>query len=164
MMKGIFYILLLTTPMLSMADEEYRPFVEDGKVWTYFRTDPPAYMHFFSLFIQGDTIMGGKECKKLYGDHYDYHVPYEPICFLGGLYEEEGKVYLVDNVYNTTDQWFHQLLYDFSHQVGDTFTVDNDRYHLKLVEIREGEVHHGQDYKVHVLQWDSDLERKCQLP
>ena len=91
MMKGIFFVLLLTTPMLSMADEEYRPFVEDGKVWTYFRTDPPAYMHFFSLFIQGDTIMGGKECKKLYGDHYDYHVPYEPICFLGGLYEEEGE-------------------------------------------------------------------------
>ena len=50
------------------------------------------------------------------------------------------------------------MLYDFSHQVGDTFTVDNDRYHLKLVEIREGEVHHGQDYKVHVLQWDSDRD------
>jgi hypothetical protein len=133
-------------------------FVEEGKVWTYFRTDPPAYMHFFSLFIQGDTIMGGKECKKLYGDHYDYHVPYEPICFLGGLYEEEGKVYLVDNVYNTTDQWVHELLYDFSHQVGDTFTVDNERYHLKLVEIREGEDHHGRDYKAHVLQWDSDRD------
>ena len=143
----------------ALAKEGERvKFVEDGKVWTYLRTAPPAYMHFFSLFIQGDTILDGKECKKLYGDHYDYHVPYEPICFLGGLYEEEGKVYLVDNVYNTTDQWFHQLLYDFSHQVGDTFTVDNDRYHLKLVEIREGEVHHGQDYKVHVFQWDSDRD------
>lgn len=26
------------------------------------------------------------------------------------------------------------------------------------MEIREGEVHHGQDYKVHVLQWDSDRD------
>lgn len=29
---------------------------------------------------------------------------------------------------------------------------------MKLVEIREGEDHHGRDYKAHVFQWDSDRD------
>lgn len=164
-MKKCLFVSILIFPFIvcPAQTEERMKFVEEGKVWTYFRTSPPAYMHFFSFFLEGDTVLGGKECKKLYADHYDYCYQPDTICFLGGLYEEDNKVYSIYNFTNYHDQWGNKVwgnkvLYDFSHQVGESFTVDNDRYHLKLVEIREGEVHHGQDYKVHVLQWDSDRD------
>ena len=164
MKKFLFILVLIFTSIACSAQTGERvKFVEEGKVWTYFRETPPAYMHFFSFFLEGDTVLDGRECKKLYADHYDNCYLPDTICFLGGLYEEDNKVYSIYNITDYHDQWgnkvwVHKLLYDFSHQVGESFTVDNDRYHLKLVEIREGEVHHGQDYKVHVLQWDSDRD------
>ena len=69
------------------SKDDYRPFVEEGKVWTYHYQGFNGREFNVGRVIDGDTIIGGVTYKKIYdqvGGQYQY-----------ALREEGKKVYIV---------------------------------------------------------------------
>ncbi len=123
--------LLLACGYIQAQDADYRPFVEEGKVWVS-KCDkdlsleglpvenpgdkPYSYLILYNYF-DGDTIVGGRTCKRWIqkyvgpksGNSKTYVVP---------VYEEDRRV------------WFYFeegvgpfLMYDFGAEVGDSMIV-----------------------------------------
>ena len=111
------------------AQDDYRPFVEEGKVWKVGNTqailDNSVHVVDYYYF-DGDTIIGGKTCKQMmcqrfvgpgFSDEYGYWTPQPFLRKVGAWYEEDQKVYFYDE---TTQSMV--IKYDFS--LGDYETVD----------------------------------------
>jgi hypothetical protein len=103
-------VFLMTLSVFGQADV-YNTFLNEGKVWHYHHNNYFAGQSYnFSLFISGDTLIGGKQYKKIVRDHlsnYQY-----------ALREENGKVFIVRDDQPST------LLYDFTKKEGETVTLD----------------------------------------
>ena len=137
--QGVEHPVINKTPQMV-----YRPFVEEGKVWKVgdITSGNPAQCveHFY---FDGDTIVGGKACKKMMCQRYvtpdysDYEVIMRyPLLRRGGVwYEEDKKVY----EYNTTDKQF-KLMYDFSVDDNATLQIHGQSYVVgpKLTEGLKG--------------------------
>lgn len=107
-------------------EPEYRPFIEDGKVWTVKWEDklhPEAY-YYIDYFFTKDVVVNGKQCKKM-----AYKCDYRPLEGSGwghipetdgdaGTYYEEDK-----RVYYTWSGGTPLLMYDFGAGIGDTIQV-----------------------------------------
>ena len=116
----------LTTPK-----DDYRPFVEDGKVWKVGSTtgisDSIVKMVEYYYF-DGDTIIDGKTFKQMMCQRYVNHnhpnytviVKYPLLRKVGAWYEEDKTVYF----YNATSKQF-RMMYDFSLNANDTLLIDN---------------------------------------
>ena len=114
MKKILTFLLCIFSVVSTMQAEEYTPFIEEGKVWTvgqYPMGEPHGTP--FSLcryYFEGDTIVGGRECKRwMKGGH-----------LLAPIYEENKKVYFF-----MEGEESPRLLYDFGSKVGDTFTASH---------------------------------------
>ena len=106
--------------IVALPDQyNYRPFVEEGKVWKLGSTlvkDNLVKMVGYYYFT-GDTIIDGKTCKQMMRQRYvspdypDYAIVmrYPLLSYVGAWYEEDKKVYF----YDTTNKQF-TLMYDFS--------------------------------------------------
>ena len=93
--------------------DNYRPFVEDGKVWKVGSTtgilDGIVKMVEYYYF-DGDTIINGKTCKQMMCQRYvspnhpDYAIimQYPLLRYIGAWYEEDKKVHF----YNSTNKQF----------------------------------------------------------
>ena len=102
------------------SEDDYRPFVEEGKVWKVGSTtgisDGIVKMVEYYYF-DGDTIIDGKTCKQMWcqryvsPDHPDYAVisQYPLLRNVGAWYEENQKVYYYDE-----GQRSMRMMYDFS--------------------------------------------------
>ncbi len=128
----------------QVMDENYRPFVVEGKEWVCQETNPkdgpvgargfsrtPQGKYLATYLIKGDTIIDGESCKKLWrkeegGKFYVY-------CY---LLERDRIVF---NVHGEN----HSLIYDFGMTVGSTITSDDRSVTLEYVDtlIREGELY-----------------------
>lgn len=106
-----------TKPADNMA---YRPFVEEGKVWTVGSTtgiSDGIVKMVDDYYFDGDTIIDGKTCKQMWcqryvsPDHPDYAVisQYPLLRNVGAWYEENQKVYYYDE-----GQRSMRMMYDFS--------------------------------------------------
>ena len=109
------------------AQDNYRPLLEEGKVWTYhYYNDGTGKSYDVTRVIDGDTIIGGltykRICDKIGGN------------YLFALREEGKQVYIVYNHQETPS-----LLYDFSKNKGemacgfrvadvDTIDIDGARF------------------------------------
>ena len=110
------------------AQKEYVPFAVEGKTWHCVQTknifeQTPVYE--YDVFIQGDTVIKGKPCKKVYVNTVAQ--------YKAALYEDGRRVYSVDK--GTEEFW---LLYDFNVTVGDTLCYginEWDMYEVYLDEI-----------------------------
>ena len=90
--------------------------LEEGKEWWY-NYEPGQWLGLpqdFRLFIQGDTIVGGRTWKKLYHDHTPGAVPE----YAKALRKEEGRVY------ELTDDGGSRLLLDFTLTRGNGYDAD----------------------------------------
>ena len=105
-------------PFIAMAQDDYEPFLVDGKVW-YYETIRQLNQHVIGkYYIDGDTLIAGKNCKKLMFE-WPGTDPY-----LGGvLYEEERRVWMFYPISPGKEPALH-LLYDFSCKEGDVMKVD----------------------------------------
>ena len=110
------------TPQLA-----YRPFVEEGKVWKVgdITSGNPAQCveHFY---FDGDTIVGGKACKKMMCQRYvnpDFHFQRPALYYVGAWYEVDKKVYFC---VATNNQF--KLMYDFSIEDNGTFQTNGLSY------------------------------------
>ena len=89
----------------------YRPFIEDGKVWTYhYYNDFTGKEFYESLTVSGDTVINDKSYKKI--------VDVATGRVYCALREEGRKVYV-----NYPNHSGESLLYDFGLNVGDAFPL-----------------------------------------
>ena len=119
------------------SEDDYRPFVEEGKVWKVGSTagisDGTVKMVEYYYF-DGDTIIDGKTCKQMMCQRYvspnhpDYDlISRDPLLgYSGAWYEEGKKVYY----YDTTNKQF-RMMYDFSLEANETLLIDE--YDLYVV-------------------------------
>ena len=114
-----------------VTQKDYRPFVEEGKVWKVGGCgtgNPVQFVEYF--YFEGDTIINGNTCKQMmYQEYYGPNYPLYPINLLpnlnyvGAWYEEDQKVYFC----NAISSQF-KLMYDFSINANDTLEIDNLSY------------------------------------
>ena len=63
--KGTLILMALVfLPYLMVAQEEYEPFIVDGKVWYYDHVDM-RNTYVYKAYFEGDTIVDGHLCKKI---------------------------------------------------------------------------------------------------
>ena len=118
-----------------LPQNEYRPFVEDGKVWTVkvypdgygmVRNDTWTEYYYFNDY----TNVGGKTCKRMMyvtnanednwvnGVFTPGNLPQH---YIGAWYEQDNKVY-----YAANGKQEPELLYDFTLSTGDNITNPSD--------------------------------------
>ena len=127
-----------TTGIRNISTDDYRPFVEDGKVWkTGWFEAPKNLMNEGEqytanaveyLYFDGDTIVGQHLCKKLMLSVKTNS--YEDTHYIAAVYEEEQRVWC-ETVY--TKDFF--LLYDFGLSAGDTVSVYDSYSHLHNIDV-----------------------------
>ena len=120
-------------PVINKApQDEYRPFVEEGKVWKVGAINsgnPVQWVEYY--YFDGDTIIDGKTCKQMMHQRYvnpdfaeSYYISQDnSINYVGTWYEENQKVYEYDSISNQFN-----LMYDFSANAYDTLQINNERY------------------------------------
>ena len=125
--QGVEHPVINKTPQ-----NEYRPFVEDGKVWKVGTVSGNPVQVVKYYYFDGDTIIDGKTCKQMMcqqfvsPDYPDYALimQYPLLNTVGAWYEEDKKVY----IYNSTSKQF-KMMYDFSLDANDILHfLDKDGY------------------------------------
>ena len=105
-------LIMALVPVLTFGQELYRPFLEEGKVWTYYYyNDMTGHDFCKSLIVRGDTIIDNREYKRIVNAETES---------LDCTMREEGKKVFVSYP-NTSGE---TLLYDFSLNKGDSFPLD----------------------------------------
>ena len=120
--------------------DDYRPFVEEGKVWKVATINPAdpseAENDYYDILgrrgrvwnsktyvIEGDTVIGGVTYKKLLSDGK----------FVCGMREEDGCVYGCGWSWASSEL----LLYDFNAQPGDVFMSADGLEKIQVKHVRE---------------------------
>ncbi len=146
--------------MLTCHGNAVVPFVEEGKVWRMIYNNPeisdivPDYE--YSYFIKGDTLIAGRECKKLYGfnERNDRLTRYKL-----SLFEEDDKVYFIPV---QSDE--HYVLYDFSDSFRETTKVSSSAHPgnsimMRLFERKTVNINGTERLCLHLnRQWDNQDE------
>lgn len=114
-MKRNLLTTILFLPLLAMAQEEYEPFIVEGKVWHYEHVDYRS-SYIYKVYFEGDTVIDGHSCKKMVEER-----PGFPTYSRCACREEGGKVWVYYSHY-ASQPWQEWLLYDFTCQEGDTVT------------------------------------------
>jgi hypothetical protein len=121
MKKTILLFLLCFVQVSLLAQENnYLPFVEEGKVWNmycHYEDYLPFPNYHYRYFIEGDTLIAGQNCKKLYAfnENNDKQTMYKM-----ALFESEGKVYFIPC--GSTENY---ILYDFTIPVGSSAIIND---------------------------------------
>ncbi len=112
--------------------KEYRPFIEDGKVWKVgtIPSSPDSPVQIVDYYyLDGDTIISGKTCKQMWCQRFvspdspDYSTLTQTpsLSKVGAWYEEDKKVYFYgENKQSMT------IKYDFSLNANDTLQFLTD--------------------------------------
>ena len=110
---------------VAMPQNDYRPFVEDGKVWKVGNTQTISdnvvnVVDYY--YFDGDTIIDGKICKQMMCQRFvnpdytnEYSTPKPSLTKVGAWYEEDKKVYYYDERKQSM-----VIKYDFSLGANDT--------------------------------------------
>ena len=103
------------------SQDEYRPFVEDNKVWAVKVVSDgwPTEEYYEYYYFDGDTIVNGQTAKRMLcdriGSSWDTSGEY-----VGSWYEQDKKVYYAGK----RDQQF-ELLYDFTLSTDDNIQIQD---------------------------------------
>ena len=124
--------------------EEYHPkpiyntFVVEGKRWNCVNIggNPANEPTPFSYFMQGDTLIGGQVCKKmfiegLHGDKPDYYAAF---------YEEDGRVYRYQKESESAE-----LIFDYVRQAGNKGTFFGQEHEVIRIDTLESQ---GRKFRV----------------
>ena len=125
----------LSTYLGSEPKDDYRPLVEEGKVWIVRGHAISPYDNTVESWIDycyfdGDTIIGGQTCKRMMCIKNDTPSP----LYIGAWYEQDKKVYFAGNNILRPDMYgYHdnnrpqfELLYDFTLSSGDNIQTSSN--------------------------------------
>ena len=112
--------------------DDYRPFVEDGKVWAVkVGSDTlPIEEWIEYYYFDGDTIIDGRTAKRMVGDRISYG-QYTTGEYIGAWYEQDKKVYFA---FRGKQQF--ELIYDFTLSTDDS--IFHHGYTWVLNKVSEG--------------------------
>ena len=128
----------------------YHPLVvRGGKKWTY-RHNTFENVYDYYYILEGDTVIAGKNCLKMYSKNKDNQ---GEIRYEGALYEEDRKVYRFHQEIDVPE-----VLYDFDCQVGDTLPFQGAYLVIQAIESVEilGMSRKRYDFQAYVKVEDSD--------
>ena len=110
--------------LTNLCDEDYHPFVEEGKEWILGGVpDADHILNWVRIYkIEGDTIIAGTPCKKWSMRRYDDGKLVKEIS-LSPIYEMDKKVYFFPE-----GQTEPRLFFDFGASPNEEFTI-YDIYH-----------------------------------
>lgn len=116
-----FLLFIVTWGCINVWAQEYKPMLTDGKMWVYATIIDGEEFNVLSpstsvATVCGDTIVGGRTCKKLCYRVYGKNPKEKALVRTYVLYEEEGKVYAW-NVAGTNDGF--ALMLNFNMEKGD---------------------------------------------
>lgn len=114
----LFLLLVMTGCECFGQDCFYRPFIEEGKTWHMEYNNDEALenpVYDFCYFIQGDTVLGGIECKKFYVFN---ETNTNETKYLMALFETGSKVCFIPDKMEE-----NYILYDFSITIGGFASV-----------------------------------------
>ena len=120
---------LLTSIAIQAQDSDYRPFVEEGKVWEVgnFRALTNETTRGCKYYFEGDTIVAGKNCVRWMKDGQ----------LLAPVFEENRKVFFFQKGTETP-----KLLYDFGAKAGESlqvYSLDGSCVTCYIDNVRVGE-------------------------
>ena len=149
-----FLLMLAMMPLASFAQDDYRPLVEQGKKWTYHH-DTYQYVYDYHYTLEGDTVVEGKDCMKMYSENMygDGERQYK-----GALFEENKKVYCFFPYKEESSIEEPALLYDFDCKVGDTLKIGNVDLITLSIDTIIGIICKGERYDFQAQQPDEDDE------
>ena len=108
-----YFVFTLYLDNREEGQDDYRPFVKEGKTWNVIRSNSDGGYHFDYYMLMNEKVeKAGKNYIKMYRSEDDMTVVYDE----GLLREENHKVYLFDS-----DMQKEFLLFDYSLKVGDTY-------------------------------------------
>lgn len=118
----------------QMQQDAFHPLVKEGKFWKTEMVEDWARVKEYTHYIEGDTLIGGVQWKKVYsnisGDAYSYYA---------AVREEGQKVYAIADGKECS-----RLLYNFDLKVGDKVTCISEGTALGFYYILDpDEEYHG---------------------
>ncbi|MBP3774803.1 MAG: hypothetical protein ILA34_05590 [Bacteroidaceae bacterium] len=151
-MKHIIFLItaLIINTSSMWAQKEHIPFAVEGKTWVthsvWYESDLIV-----TETVQGDTVIGGKACKKVYDqtDGIGWGYPVHDRYYSYALYQEGARVYRI--IPNRTDT---VLLYDFGLKEGEIFP-DRDKS-LRMIA-RDTVEQEGYQYVRQFMSWEQEL-------
>ena len=128
---------MMSLPLLwcGAQDADYAPLAEDGKVWHMeWFVDPELenLNYEFDYFIDGDTVIAGQTCKKVYTRN-QYNMG--DVAYSCALLEEGRKVSLIEEGQETA-----RLIFDFNVTAGNSYS-DSYGYNFSVREVRLVNMH-----------------------
>ena len=138
--KWLAILILCFSHVFLRAQDEQRPFIEEGKVWLV-RVDGQYYSDLIrSYCLDGDTVIDGHPCKKLL--MHDI-LPQGNSTYRGALREENGRVWryvpeetapVLLSIYRHNVSPYVAYYDSESESIQDkTFTIDSYYEHSPLV-------------------------------
>ena len=134
-MKKFLIVLVLNAiaSSLNAQDTDYRPFIEEGKVWVSISNGDFSYEglppekpedYYAAYYIEynyfdGDTTIAGRSCTR-WIQEYVRPTDGKSISYVVPIYEEDKKVWFFFE-----EKKGPYLLYDFGAEEGDTLVVES---------------------------------------
>lgn len=118
---SVLIFFMMTMETLSASTNNEKLLIEEGKVWQMLYSNVEAsdiYPDYeYSYYIEGDTIVAGKDCKKLYSHNKNND---EDIIYEMAVYEEDNKVYYAPSLH-----YRFYILYDWGCEIGGSCSIDD---------------------------------------
>jgi len=136
-MKHLFFFLILILFFnAAVKSQKYFPFPTEKVNWNvYFESscdESPPDTILLRYTIHGDTTINEILYHKLCLEYGDTSNP--AINSIGGLREDDKRVYFVGKDFIGYDHYEEVLLYDFSKQIGDTIKHSSDGIFYSVIE------------------------------
>jgi hypothetical protein len=112
-MKRTLLLILLSAYVALRANCQGMNLLADGRIWYLYNTGKADYFGY--MFIEGDTIVGGKPCKILWQHWKDNVITNGKTYAYSCLYQEGKRIYLYDSQNGNFN-----LRFDFGANIGDT--------------------------------------------
>ena len=117
------YYMSIDAIAIDIDNSYYIPFVKEGKTWNVFRSDYDTGIHLEQYTFPMNEKVVDPETGRTYFMMYQKEDDSAPV-FLGGLREENRKVYFIGpDAINDTKEY---LLFDYSLKAGDTYWAHSD--------------------------------------
>ena len=142
-MKRIFFVSCLIFMVINVM--AYQPMLVDGRIWTFSVSGDVTGIDsidnqwsFYYYKVDGDSVINSEVYKKVYKSYYN-KTDWNLYCLMMEDVEE-GKVWKYDYSYRSK-QYYKDLIFDFSLNVGDKFKNGDDVCeNIKYVKDERGNV------------------------